>query len=49
MAKRIDETDKNFKTVTTLEETDIAFYDVRKDPFKLYNFYKPKQQEIFRT
>ncbi len=48
MSKRIDETDKNFKTVTTLEETDIAFYDVRKDPFKLYNFYNPKTEQIFR-
>ncbi len=48
MANRIDQADKNFKTVTTLEETDIAFYDVRQEPFKLYNFYNPKQEEVFR-
>ena len=31
--------DKNFSINTTIKEPDIAFYDVRREPFEVYGLY----------
>lgn len=41
------EVDKNMIIETSFPETDVKFYDVRKPPFDLYNFYKPETEPIF--
>jgi hypothetical protein len=41
------EVDKNMIIETSFPETDVKFYDVRKPPFDLYNFYKPESEAIF--
>ena len=41
------EVDKNMIIETSFPETDVRFYDVRKPPFTLYNFYKPETEPIF--
>ena len=41
------EVDKNMIIETSFPETDVKFYDVRKPPFDLYNFYKPETEAIF--
>ena len=33
---------------STLDVSDIVFYDVRLEPFALYNFYDPINQPVFR-
>ncbi len=42
------EVDKNLIIETSFPETDVRFYNVREEPFELYNFYDPKGQPIFR-
>lgn len=37
--KSISEIDKNFKIETKLNKDDIVFYDVKKEPFKIYGIF----------
>ena len=41
------EVDKNMIIETSFPETDVKFYDVRKPPFDLYNFYHPETEAVF--
>ncbi len=40
--------DKNFDIDHHIGEPDVAFYDVRNDPFTLYGFYHPKTEPTFK-
>lgn len=42
------EVDKNNIVETNIDEPDIRFYNVRQEPFELYGFYDPKNEDIFR-
>ena len=44
----ISKIDKNLKVETTLEEKDIAFYDVRRAPFALYGLYNAQNETAFK-
>lgn len=44
----ISKIDKNLKVETTLQETDIAFYDVRRAPFKIYGLYNAEHEAQFK-
>ncbi len=44
----IEQADKNFATTQHIDENDIVFYDVRKEPFKIYGLYDPKSGNIFK-
>ena len=41
MSRDIGAIDKNLKVETTLQETDIQFYDARKAPFRIYGLVDP--------
>lgn len=43
---RIEDIDKNF-AATTFSRNDVAFYDVRQEPFQIYGLYEPKTEPIF--
>ena len=40
--------DKNLHVETSINEEDIAFYDVRKPPFDVYGLYDYKNQKKFK-
>ena len=44
----IDQIDKNFAVETSLKEADIAFYDVRRDPFEVYGLYNYRTEPQFK-
>ncbi|MBQ8311137.1 MAG: SGNH/GDSL hydrolase family protein [Clostridia bacterium] len=44
----ISKIDKNLKVETSLQESDIAFYDVRCAPFKLYGLYNAETEPQFK-
>ena len=39
---------KTYKFETSFEEKDILFYNIKKDPFRIYGLYDPKNQPTFR-
>lgn len=45
--KEYVEVDRNMIIETSFPETDVKFYDVRNEPFDLYNFYEPKTESVF--
>ncbi|MBO7310145.1 MAG: hypothetical protein J6U86_01985 [Clostridia bacterium] len=40
--------DKNFSINTTIKEPDIAFYDVRREPFEVYGLYDYRNEPDFK-
>ncbi len=46
--KSIAELDPNLAVNSNIKETDIVYYDVRKDPFKVYGLYNYKTEPVFR-
>ena len=44
----LDPNQKTYKFETSFEEKDILFYNIKKDPFKVYGLYDYKKQEVFR-
>lgn len=48
MSNDISRIDKNLLVETTLLKDGVAFYDVRRDPFRVYGLYDYKNQPIFR-
>lgn len=44
---RIEDIDKNF-AAATFSRDDVQFYDVRKEPFRIYGLYEPKIEPVFR-
>lgn len=44
----IENLDKNMIIDSTVNEPDISFYDVRKDPFEIYGLYNPKNEADFK-
>lgn len=48
MSNDISRIDKNLSVETTLLKDGVAFYDVRRDPFRVYGLYDYKNQPIFR-
>lgn len=41
------EVDRNMIVATSINKTDVKFYDVREEPFDLYGFYDPSNQPCF--
>ena len=48
ISKDISKIDKNLSVETTLLKDGVAFYDVRRAPFRVYGLYDYKNQPIFR-
>lgn len=48
MSNDISKIDKNLSVETTLLKDGVAFYDVRRAPFRVYGLYDYKNQPIFR-
>lgn len=48
MSNDISKIDKNLLVETTLLKDGVAFYDVRREPFRVYGLYDYKNQPIFR-
>ena len=48
MSNDISKIDKNLSVETTLLKDGVAFYDVRREPFRVYGLYDYKNQPIFR-
>ena len=50
MAKQLDitEFDPNMKGNSSITRDDIVYYDVKEEPFELYGFYDPKNQDVFK-
>ena len=48
MSNDISRIDKNLSIETTLVKDGVAFYDVRRAPFRVYGLYDYKNQPIFR-
>lgn len=48
MSNDISRIDKNLSVETTLLKEGVAFYDVRRAPFRVYGLYDYKNQPIFR-
>ena len=44
----ISKIDRNFKIENNIGEADVAFYDVRQEPFELYGLYEPRQTAVFQ-
>jgi len=42
------EVDRNMIIQTSIEEPDIKFYDVRKEPFEIYGLYRPQTENVFK-
>lgn len=42
------EVDRNMIVATTLTETDLRFYDVRKAPFRIYGLWDPQNEPVFK-
>lgn len=45
---KIDRVDKNLLVKTEIEEENIAFYDVKNEPFKIYGLYNPQKEDVFK-
>ena len=45
---KIDKVDKNLIVNTEIQEENIAFYDVKNDPFKIYGLYNPQKEDVFK-
>ncbi len=45
---KLDKIDKNLAVSTEISEKDVAFYDVKQAPFKLYGLYNPKEENVFK-
>ncbi len=46
--EKIDIYAKTYKFETSFEEKDVLFYNVKKDPFRIYGLYDYKRQEVYR-
>jgi len=44
----LDKIDRNLLVSTEVEEKDVVFYDVRKEPFRIYGLYNPKNEPVFK-
>lgn len=44
----IGKIDKNLEVKTSINESDIRFYDSRWEPFEIYGLYDPKNQPVFK-
>ena len=44
---KLEEIDENLKLPTTIGKEDIVFYNVRRDPLKIYGLYSPKTEGPF--
>ena len=47
-ADRIEEIDKNMRVESAFTEEDLAFYDVRQDPFDVYGLYQYRTEPEFK-
>lgn len=47
MSQAIESIDKNLAVNNTIGETDVVFYDVRKDPFEVYGLYNYRSEPVF--
>jgi hypothetical protein len=45
---RIEKIDSNLKVNTSINEEDIRFYDVRREPFRVYGLYHYQDQPVFK-
>ncbi len=48
MLKTAEHVDKAMKIETEIGEDDVVFYDVRKEPFKIYGLYAPETESDFK-
>ena len=48
MSFDISEVDKNLKVITSFDEKDMVFFDVRNEPFKVYGLYSYKNESVFK-
>ncbi len=48
MGTDISKIDKNLKVISSFDENDILFFDVRNDPFKVYGLYNYKNETVFK-
>ena len=50
MAKTIDITELDFrmKGSSAIKRDDIVYYNVKEEPFRLYGFYNPKEEDVFK-
>lgn len=48
MGKDISKIDKNLEVITSFNENDIVFFDVRNEPFKVYGLYNYKNEKVFK-
>jgi hypothetical protein len=48
MLKTAEHVDKAMKIETEIGEDDVVFYDVRKEPFKIYGLYTPETESDFK-
>ena len=46
--EKLDIYAKTYKLETSFEEKDVIFYNVKKDPFKIYGLYDYKKQDVYR-
>ena len=46
--EKVDIYAKTYKFETSFEEKDVIFYNVKKDPFRIYGLYDYKKQEVYR-
>ncbi len=46
--KSIESIDKNFVVPSVTEEDDVVWYNIRKNPFKIYGLYEPTAEGLFR-
>ena len=44
----LDPNQKTYKFNTSFEEKDILFYNIKKEPFRVYGLYDYKHQDVFR-
>ena len=40
--------DKNMLVNTTIGDVEVAWHDIRKEPFSLHGFYEPGTEPFFR-
>jgi len=48
MSNDITKIDQNLKVETSFTESDLAFFDVRKEPFRVYGLYNYKNEPEFK-
>ena len=46
--EKVDIYAKTYKFETSFDNKDVIFYNVKKDPFKIYGLYDYKRQEVYR-